>query len=189
MPPSVPTATEVYVIEALDTARHHRDGFSCGVSAVENFFRPTAGKLSKAGNIRVYVMTDPTGTVVGFHALNAHSIDYADLPSPFARTRPSHGSIPAAFISMMGRDSRFRGSKLGEDLLVDALLRIERLAATIGITVVILDVLDCGDPRKVANRLPLYQSFGFEPLASSPLRLFLPIKNIRATLDSLDVPD
>lgn len=41
--------------------------------------------------------------------------------------------------------------------------------------VVMLDVLDCGDADRVQSRAALYKGYGFEPLASKPLRLFLPI--------------
>ncbi|WAC47879.1 GNAT family N-acetyltransferase [Asticcacaulis sp. SL142] len=168
-----------YVIAPLDPQTHDRAAFSCGVEAVDNFFKKTASKLSKADNLRVFVMTDPEGTVIGFYALNAHAVDYQDLPKPFARTRPGHGRIPAAYISMIGRDVRFSGGGYGGDLLADALVRILKASEHLGLAVVILDVLDCGDPERVAKRLALYQGYGFQPLPSQPLRLFLPVATIR----------
>lgn len=171
-----------YVIEPLDPARHDRAAFSCGVEQVDNFFRKTAGKLAKADNVRVFVMVSPEGRLIGFHALNAHAVDYADLPAGYARTRPGHGRIPAAYISMIGVDLRFAGRGFGGDLLVDALTRIARAADDLGIAVVLLDVLDCGDPVKVERRLRLYAGYGFAPLPSKPLRMFLPIATVRALL-------
>ncbi len=47
------------------------------------------------------------------------------------------------------------------------------------IAVVMLDVLDCGDPDNVAKRLALYTSYGFAPLPSNGLRLFLPMATVR----------
>ncbi|WP_246191375.1 hypothetical protein [Aureimonas leprariae] len=90
------------VIEPLDPDKHDRAAFACGVAQVDNFFRNTANKLTKADNLRTWVMTDPDGMVVGFYAMNAHAVDYADLPKKFARSRPGHGNIPAAYISMIG---------------------------------------------------------------------------------------
>ena len=130
------------IIELLDPERHDRDNFSCGVETVDNYFRKTANKLARAGNARVYVMTSEKGDVIGFYALNAHSVDFTELPSRYARTRPSHGAIPAAFISMIGVDQRYAGQGYGGDLLADALLRIAQAAERIGIAVVILDILD-----------------------------------------------
>ena len=166
-------------IEPFDPERHDRTGFSCGVEAVDNYFKKTAGKLVSAGNVRLFVMVTPDGNLIGFYAINAHAVDYRDLPSRFARSRPGHGSIPAAFVAMIGRDQRYSGQGFGSDLLVDALRRITQAADVIGLAVVLLDVLDCGDPERTARRQSLYQSYGFQPLPSNPTRLYLPLATVR----------
>jgi ribosomal protein S18 acetylase RimI-like enzyme len=166
-------------IEPFDPERHDRTGFSCGVEAVDNYFKKTAGKLVSAGNVRLFVMVNPDGNLIGFYAINAHAVDYRDLPSRFARSRPGYGSIPAAFVAMIGRDQRYSGQGFGSDLLVDALRRITQAADVIGLAVVLLDVLDCGDPERTARRQSLYQSYGFQPLPSNPTRLYLPLAAVR----------
>lgn len=171
-----PTSTR---IEPFDPERHDRSAFSCGVEAVDNFLRKTANKLARADNLRLYAMTDAAGALVGFYALNAHAIDYTELPAKYARTRPGHGAVPAAYISMIGVDVRHQGRRYGGDLLVDALTRIAKAAEAIGIAVVVLDVLDDGDAEQVARRKALYESYGFKPLPSRPLRLFLPLATVR----------
>lgn len=176
---TAPEDAKPIVIEPLDPARHDRAAFSCGIDQVDNFFRRTANKLTKAGNVRTFVMVGPEGELIGFYATNAHAIDYTELPERFARSRPAHGSIPAAYISMIGVDSRFQARGYGGDLLVDCLMRLAGAAEALGIAVVMLDVLDCGDPEKVAKRLALYTSYGFEPLPSNGLRLFLPMATVR----------
>lgn len=176
--------TRVSTIEPLDPDRHDRASFTCGIAQVDNFFRRTAGKLSKADNLRTFVMTDPDGSLVGFYALNAHAIEYRDLPERFARTRPGHGSIPAAFISMIAVHLSRRGQGYGGDLLVDALRRIDRASEQLGIAVVLLDVLDCGNADQVALRRRIYEGYGFKPLPAQPHRLFLPLATIRALMDA-----
>lgn len=42
-----------HIIEPLDPNKHDRAAFSFGVPQVDNFFRKTANKLSKAVNLRV----------------------------------------------------------------------------------------------------------------------------------------
>lgn len=176
---TTPDASKPFVIEPLDPAKHDRAAFSCGISQVDNFFRRTANKLARADNIRTFVMAGPDGELIGFYAVNAHAIDYTELPERFARNRPAHGTIPAAYISMIGVDSRFQGRGYGGDLLVDCLTRLAGAADALGIALVMLDVLDCGDPDKVAKRLALYTSYGFAPLPSNGLRLFLPMGTVR----------
>ncbi|WP_228130516.1 hypothetical protein [Pseudovibrio exalbescens] len=73
--------------------------------------------MAKADNVRLYLMVNPSGSVIGFYALNAHA--------------------------------------------VDALRRIASIADAIGVAVVMLDVLDYGDPDRVARRKTLYKSYGF----------------------------
>ena len=166
-------------IEAFDPAKHDRERFSCGVEQVDNFFKRTANKLVKADNLRVFVLVNDDNDLVGFYAINAHAVDYTDLPAKFARTRPGHGSIPAAYISMIGVDRRFSGHGHGGVLLADALTRFAKAADELGIAVVMLDVLDCGDPVLVEKRKALYRGYGFLPLPSNELRHFLPIATIR----------
>lgn len=178
------TSTEptFHTIEPLDPARHDRAAFSCGVEQVDNLFGKTANKLARTDNLRVFVMVSPAGELIGFYALSAHAIEDSQLPANHARTRPGHGQIPAAYISMIGVDRRFAGRGYVGDLLVDALTRIARVADEIGISVVMLDVLDCDDAELVARRLKLYTDCGFTPLPSQPLRLLLPIATVRSLL-------
>lgn len=172
------------IIEPFDPDKHDRTAFSCGIDQVDNFFKKTANKLSKADNLRVWVMTDATGGLIGFYAANAHSVDYRDLPTKYSRTRPGHGKIPAAYISMIGVDQGFQRKGYGGDLLIDCLYRLAQASEALGIAVVLLDVLDCGDPEQVERRLSIYKGYGFEPLPSTPLRLFLPMATVKALLDT-----
>ena len=73
-------AKALNIIEPFDPDKHDRTTFSCGIDQVDNFFKKTANKLSKVDNLRVWVMTDAKGGLIGFYATNAHSVDYQDLP-------------------------------------------------------------------------------------------------------------
>jgi uncharacterized protein (DUF1778 family)/GNAT superfamily N-acetyltransferase len=169
--------------EPFDPEWHDRTAFSCGVEQVDTYFKKTAKKLSRADNARIYVMTSPDGTVIGLYALNAHAIDYQDLPQKFARSRPSQGSISAASLSMIGVDQRYAGQGYGGDLFVDALLRIATAAESIGIAVIILDVLNDGNADLIARRQTLYAKYGFQPLPSNPLRMSMPTMTIHRVIN------
>jgi ribosomal protein S18 acetylase RimI-like enzyme len=166
------------IIEHFDPARHDRTAFSCGIEQVDNFFKKTANKLVKADNLRVYVMVDSAGALIGFYAINAHKVDYTDLPSRYARNRPGHGAIPAIYISMIGVDLRHARQGYGGDLLADCLKRIARIGGELGVSVVMLDVLDDGNPKLVEKRKRLYAGYGFTPLPANDMRLFLPLATV-----------
>ena len=170
-----------FLIEPLDPAKHDRESFHSGVSPVDRFLRMSANKLSRADNIRVFVMVEPE-RLIGFYAVNAHSVDYEQLPARYARSRPGHGAVPAAFISMIGVDARFQGQGHGAILLMDCFRRVVRAAELLGIAVVMLDILNCGDPVAVERRKALYLRYGFEPLTKTQGRLFLPIATARAVV-------
>ncbi|MCW6536046.1 GNAT family N-acetyltransferase [Sphingomonas lycopersici] len=167
------------ITEPLDVARHDRSTFESGVSEVDKFFRHTANKLTRAANLRTFVLDGGQGTVLGFYAQNAAAIDYRDLPARYARTRPGHGEIPAVFISMIGIDQRVQGKGLGRDLLVDCLWRITEAERSVGIALALLDILDCGDPVQVDRRKDFYLRHGFAPLPGHSLRMFMPIATLR----------
>ena len=177
--------TDKNIIKPFAPDKHDRATFSCGIEQVDNYFKKTANKLNKADNVRLSVMTTPDGEIIGFYAINAHAVDFVDLPKRFARTRPSHGNIPAVYISMIGRDEKFKGGGYGGDLLIDALKSIAVAADQIGIAVIMLDVLDCGDPDKTVGRKSLYENYGFVSLEAEPLRMFLPIGTVRQLLEDM----
>ena len=79
---------------------------------------------------------------------------------------------------MIAVDQRFAGKGYRSDLLVDALLRIKAASKSLGIAIVVLDILDCGDPKKIQMRKTLYQKFGFQPFPTNSMRFFLPVKDI-----------
>ncbi|WP_235865907.1 hypothetical protein [Pseudovibrio exalbescens] len=66
---------------------------------------------------------------------------------------------------------------------VDALHRIASIVDAIGFAVAMLDFLDCGDPDRVARRKTLYKSYGFQPLVSNPLRMFLPVSVVELLIN------
>lgn len=172
-------------IEPLDADQHDRAAFSSGVEAVDNFLHKTAGKLMKGGTARVFVAVDPENspqTILGFYSINAHTVEYKDLPGRYRRYSLPDGRIPAAFIGMMGVTKDAQGRGLGSLLMADALKGAYSASLRVGTAVVMLDVLDCGDPSATCRRQQLYEGFGFKSLPSRPLRMFLPVSTIADAL-------
>jgi len=168
-----------FSIEPFDPATHDRTAFSCGTAQIDNFLKRTAKKQQKSKFTRLWVAVLPgQQNVVGYYAINNHGIEGDDLPQEITKNAPNHGYIPAAYISTFGVTSELQGRGLGRVLLVDALKRIAALSEQIGVTVVILDVLEDGDAEAVKKRLHFYKEFNFIPFPSQPLRMFLPIKTV-----------
>ncbi|QTF93816.1 hypothetical protein [Halomonas sp. BM-2019] len=130
---------------------------------------------------RVFVMVDPEKrpeAILGFYSINAHSAHCADLLKRYQRFALADGSIPAAFIGMIGVDRSRQGESIGSRLLIDALQGAYLASQRLGTAVVLLDILDCGNPAAVSRRQRLYAGFGFQPLPSNPLRMFIPMGTV-----------
>jgi len=168
------------VIEPLGKAKHDRAAFSSGVPQVDRYLKETASRLMKGGTAKVFVMVDPQRSekILGFYSINAHSVQSGDLPKRYQRFALSDGSIPAAFIGMIGVFQAAQGQGIGSRLLIDALNGAYLASLRVGTAMVLLDILDCGNPVNVARRQQLYTGFGFQPLPSDPLRMFIPMGTI-----------
>jgi ribosomal protein S18 acetylase RimI-like enzyme len=168
-------------IEPLDTKKHDRAAFSSGVEQVDNFLHKRAGKLVKGETARVFVAIDtdhPPEVIRGFYSINAHSVHCGELPNRYRRYAQPDGSIPGAFIGMIGVDQSAQRQGIGGILLTDALKRAFLVSQQIGTAVVMLDILDCGNPEVVERRQRLYEGYGFESLDSDPLRMFMPMGTV-----------
>ena len=173
------------VIEPFDPGRHDRAGFSCGTDRLDNFLRLSARKQQKDDFTRVFVaVADGSPEVLGYYALNAHSVATEELGSDSPRSAPRTGSIPALYLSMIAVDERRQGKGLGSDLAVDALGRALNVASEVGLKLVVLDVIDDGGEEVFARRMEFYKRLGFRSFQDRPERMFITIDTIRAMFDN-----
>lgn len=171
-------------IEPFDPSQHDRTAFSCGAARIDNFLHRTAKKHQKGGFTRVWVAVPAEGgaAVLGFYALNAHSIEADGLPERLIKHAPKHGRVPAIYLSMFGVDRKAQKQGLGRVLLADALNRAATVSRRIGLAVVVLDVLDDGDEKAVEQRHRFYEKAGFIAFPSRPSRMFIPMGTILGLL-------
>lgn len=156
---------------------HDRTPFDCGRPSLDDFLKKYARQNQDAGLARTYVLLeDERPQVVGFHSLAAGQILRDELPAAVARRLPRY-PVPVVLLARLAVDRRYHGRRLGEFLLQDALTRSLAGADVLGLTAVVVDALD-------APAAAFYQRYGFTPLASSPLRLFLPMATVRTARKS-----
>ena len=156
--------------------KHERREFSCGVAALDDWFRQRAGQDVKRTVARVFVAIDDRLGVVGFNSLSAFTLTIADLPIEHAKRLPRYDLVPAALIGRLARDGRARGQGVGDMLLADAIRRILSAAGTLAVFAIVVEAKD----EKAAG---LYRSFGFESFPSRPLRLFMPASHALAAVE------
>ena len=150
---------------------HNRKSFSCGESSLDSWLLRNARKAAKADTARTYVLCDPAGVVMGYYALCMYSL----VPEEVAPLSAGQHAVPAVLLARLAVDQMCQGTGLGEELLLDALVVSVRAADTLGSQVLVVDALH---ERAAA----FYARYNFKAFDRDPLKLYLPMKEIRCTL-------
>lgn len=168
-------------MEAL-RADHDRGSFESGVEALDLYLRTQALQDLRRRVSAVFVIT-PLGQrrVLGYYTLSALSLALGRLPLE-ARTKLSrYPEVPVTLLGRLAVDRSCRGAgiRLGEHLLVDALMRSLEASAQVASYAVVVDVV-AGQPDPIG----FYLRYGFQALPDHPRRLFLPIATIRRLFET-----
>ena len=156
------------MIKAIEPlGRHDRTAFSCGVAALDDWFRLRAGQHEKRNVARIFVAIDDQRGIVGFYSLSLFTFTIADLPPEHVKRLPRYDVIPAALIGRLARDERVRGEGVGGLLLADAVRRVIGASRSLAVFAIVVEAMD----EKAAA---FYRDFGFAPFPNRPLRLFMP---------------
>ncbi len=163
-------------IEPLDRDRHDRAAFRSGVNRVDNFLHKTAARQQDANHTRVYVAClDLENDVVGYYALNSHSIDVTTLPEDKRKSLPRYPTISAIYLSVIGFSTDHQGKGGGTFLLMDAMTKSVAAADIIGAHFLVLDPLN----ERAAK---LYREVGFIDLPNHEPRMLMNMSAIRAAI-------
>jgi ribosomal protein S18 acetylase RimI-like enzyme len=163
---SAPNVNPPFRLEALSEA-HDRAAFRCGVELLDRYFREHATQDIRRRMSNCFVAVErTTGDVAGFYTLATSGISNTELPPHITKRLPRYQLIPAIQLGRLAVDLRYRGRKVGAGLLADAAFRSAR--ADPAAFTLLVDAKDEGAAT-------FYRKYGFEPLASRPLTLFLPI--------------
>jgi GNAT superfamily N-acetyltransferase len=165
-----------YSIEPLGD--HDREAFECGKDVLNRYLKVQASQDRKRDLARCYVLIheDQPERILGYYTLSSAAVKSESLPTD---NRLPYKEIPALILGRLARDLSQRGNGNGSKLLEHVLRECERLAEKIGIHLLIVDALD-------EEAFAYYRSWAFAPLEG--MRLFLTVKDIRATLKALEKP-
>ena len=151
--------------------RYRRDGFRCGVDALDQYLRSGLGQDADRHIAHGFLLVDASERIAGFYTLAATSVLLHELPAACLRRAPKYRSVPAGLIGRFALDSAFQGRGLGEVMLVDALERVVK--SDLAAWLVLVEAKNAGAAR-------FYQKYGFTPLHDQqPLRLFMPTASVR----------
>jgi ribosomal protein S18 acetylase RimI-like enzyme len=161
--------TAPFLIEALGPD-HDRATFSCGVEALDRYFREQVTQDVRRRATACYIAIDAaTSQVAGYYTLAAAGVLLADLPPALAKRLPRYPSVPVARLGRLAVDTAHRGRKLGGALLWDAVARSMRSEIAVFALVV-----DAKDEQAEA----FYRHHGFVAFGSRAGQLVLPLAKL-----------
>jgi GNAT superfamily N-acetyltransferase len=158
--------TGSFVIEPL-TPDHHRAEFTCGVDALDRYFRQQAGQDVRRRATACFVAFEvATGKIAGYYTLCAGGILLSEMPGELARRLPRYPSVPVARLGRLAVAHAYHGHKLGGALLWDAVDRATR--SEVAVYALVVDAKD-------EQAEGFYRHHGFVAFGSIPRSLILPL--------------
>ena len=153
----------------LDTTVHDRQGFECGVPALDEYLARFAEQHRRRGISSVYVLTDSARLdfILGYYTLSAAEIDAERLVDADRKKLPRY-PIPCFRMGRLACRSDQQGHGLGKLLLGCAVDRCLKAREQIAAYALVVDAKD--DAAKA-----FYLHFGFRRLLDAPLTLYLPL--------------
>lgn len=166
-------------IEPLSKA-HDRERFDCGHEALNSFLRHTARQHAERGISKTFVLVEEDApdpkAILGFFSLNICQIKSEALPTAEAKRLPR--DVAGIRLGRLAVAKTLQRRGIGKTLLVAAMQKVLEIFDTAGGIGLFVDAKDHDGAR-------YYEQFGFVPLPSNELQLFLPLRTIRNALDDL----
>ena len=158
--------------ERLDTQKHDRKDFDCGVIALNLYLQQFANQDQKRGLTRVYVLAKQQ-QIIGYYSICAHSVPTDQLPDNNRLGR--YSEAPFLLLGRLAVDKRYQGRGFGDALIFHAFSITNEAAEKIDTLGIIVDA-------KIEKAAGFYEKFGFKPLSASKNRLVLPFSMITKLL-------
>ncbi len=170
------------IISSLDKKTHQRQEFDCGEPALNEFLHTRAAKHQELRVSRTFVLTqdsDP-GKILGYYTLSNCQIARETISPRDARILPHH-PIPAVLLARLGTHVHAQGQGLGELLLMDVIKRCALIGQQTGVYALVVDA-----KHERAKRF--YEKYGFSPIETQHLTLYLPLNTALQALQSAAGP-
>lgn len=156
--------------------RFDRTSFSCGKPDLDDWLKTQAGQRERAYNTRTFLAVDGS-KVIGYYATTTYRLGLDEVAEMYGVGKRAY-PIPAVLLARLAVDTGFQGYGIGSKLLLHALRQIAEASRHVGFEVVVVHAID-------RNAVTFYAQRGFTQFEDRELHLFMPVKNLLATLESL----
>ncbi len=177
-------------IEPL-TRKHNRAAFSSGVSKLDNYIKHQSIRDAESNFSRVFVLTlkKSPEIIVGYYSLSSLQVSMTGIADEIKKQLPKYPVVGTTLLGKLAVDEKWQRDKcdlkLGEHLLIDAMVKAWHANQLVASYAMIVDVLigEKGDPTA------FYTKNGFQAFndANAKHRLFLPMKTIEQTLQKMGI--
>ena len=151
-----------------------RSTFSCGKPELDDWLRRQAGQQERANNTRTFLAVEGL-KVIGYYATTTYRLGLNEAAAMYGVGRRAY-PIPALLLARLAVDVRSQGSGVGSELLLHALRQIAAASRHVGFEVVVVHAID-------KDAVTFYAQRGFTQFEDHDLHLFMPVKNLVATLE------
>jgi GNAT superfamily N-acetyltransferase len=155
-----------FVIEPL-APNHDRAEFTCGVDALDRYFREQASQDVRRRATACFVARElAADRVAGFYTLSAGGVLLAQMPVRLAKRLPRYPTVPVARLGRLAVALAYHGRKLGGALLWDAIQRAAR--SEVAVHALVVDAKD-------EQAETFYMHHGFVAFGDTLRTLILPL--------------
>ena len=159
------------MVELLNNS-HNRTDFDCGNEQLTKYFKIQAGQDMKRKLSVCFVWTDSlTNKTIGYYTLSNSSIPLIFFPEQINQKLPlSYQYIPCTLIGRLAIDKSYQEKKMGEQLLINALITCYKTSLKVASFAVVVDPID-------ENAIKFYKKYDFTPLPHSG-KMFITMKTL-----------
>lgn len=159
-------------IDVLDSKKHDRTFFTCGVDSLNDYIKTRASQELKKKVSTPFVLTDlPDSKVLGYYCLSSYSVAMGDIEASTSNKLPRYPLLPAILLGRLAVDSRYQGKLYGKRLLLDALKRCCDTAKQVASVAVVVDA-------KGEDAVSFYRRYGFIEFQTDPMKLYISMVEI-----------
>ena len=154
----------------LNKRLHDREGFTCGVDALDFYLRHLAGQHQRDGIATTHVLIDDANPsrILGYCSLSAAQLHLQELLEKDRKKLPSY-PVPAVRVSRLAVSSVEHGKGYGQRLLGYVVELALSVRDAMGVRALVVDAKD-------EQAAAFYEAFGFQRAMPDALTLYLPIR-------------
>lgn len=155
---------------------HDRSAFDCGKPELNNYLKRFARQTQERDGAKTYVVLEDN-RVIAYYTLVVGDVEWQECPEEIRKGLGKY-PVPVLVIARLAVDFRFHGKGLGIGMLKEAFLRALQVSSIAGVAAVIVDAQD-----EEAKAYYERKDLGFKPMPDDPMRLYLPLRMIKANQD------